>query len=188
MVAGNKRMNAGVNRMKSNCGKSQRIPKLNARAYRGRVALYPATSSTGKEWFDLIFKKLLLGRVYGWKGNIGWGMVWAIVCFGGWYLTGSGRWFGVLTCAGLVKFIADVHEERADMKERMRERYGKYADEPYYGDVGAYGYGGRGSVYDGYAGAGGPGCSPNGFFGWEVPCAAAKADMEMMGFTFGKGE
>lgn len=185
MVTDNKRMNAGVNRMKSNCSKSQRIPKLNARAYQGRVAIYPVTPSTRKEWFDLIFKKLLLGKVYGWKGNLGWFVFWTTICLGGYNLTGSGWWFGVLGFMSVLKGVVDVHEESADMKERMRERYGKYADEPYYGDAGSYGYIGTGSVYDG---VGGFGCSPNGFFGWEVPCAAAKADMELMGFTFGKNE
>lgn len=160
-----------MNTRKKN-SKSQRILKLNARTYRGRVSMYPACGATGKDWFDLIFKKLLLGRVYGVKAQIGWGVFWTIVCLVGYYLTGSGWWFGALVLVGLLKSVLDVHEESADMKERMRERYEDSCDTPVINDTGA-----TGSVYDGI---GGFGCSPNGFFGWEVPCAAAKADFEMM--------
>lgn len=178
-----------MNTKKSN-SKFQRIPKLNARGYRGRVALYPATSSsTLEDWNELIIKKLLLGRVYGKKAQIGWGIIWATIGFGGYYLTESLWWIGVMAGACILKGLFDIHEEKVTMKDLIRERYGKCADESYYGDSGVDGYdymqGGCGSVYDGM---GGFGCSPHGFFGWEVPCAAAKADMEMMGFTFGRDE
>lgn len=178
--------------VRSNLGRSQRIPVMNARAHRGRgVAVYPATftsSSTAGDWVDLIFRKLLLGRVYGVKAILGWFGFWMVICGAGAYLTGNAWWLIALGAVCVLKGVIDVHEESADMKEKMRERYGESWDKdlPVDGGYGyGGGYGGTGSVYDG---VGGFGCSPHGFFGWEVPCAAAKADMEMMGFTFGKNE